>query len=151
MTKCYASVTLALISIWLFACASQPPPELPDPTLNPNQQEIRSLTDRTLLALSSHRYAHLVTLLPPAQQSLPGPEVAALLLGSDHADIALEHWDIHQVPVTFDVESLHASADVTLRYRRGGVNRKPIITRTALHFRREDTSDPWYLDLHLSD
>ena len=150
MTKCYASVTLALTSILLFACTSQPPPELPDSTLNPNQQVIRSLTDRTLLALSSRRYVHLVTLLPPAQQSLPGPEVAALLLGSDHADIALEHWDIHQVPVTFDVESLHASADVTLRYRRGA-NRKPIITRTALHFRREDTSEPWYLDLHPSN
>ena len=150
MTKCYASLTLALISIWLFACTSQPPPELPAPSLNPNQEVIRSLTDRTLLALSSHQYAHLVTLLPPAQRSMPGEEVASLLLGGDHADIVLEHWDIHQVPVTFDAESLHASADVTLRYRRGA-NRKPIIARTALPFRREDTNQPWYLDLHRSD
>jgi hypothetical protein len=150
MTNCYASITLALIFIWLSACNSQPPSAKSDPVINPNQKVIRSLTDQVLLALSSHRYARLKTLLPPTQHSLPDAEAAALLLGPNHADIVLEHWNIHQIPVTFDTDSLHATAEVTIRYRRGA-NRKPITTQTVLRFRRENQTQPWHLHLRRSD
>jgi len=150
MTKSYITITLVLVFFWLIGCESPQHPLTSVPALNPNTQIVRSLTDQTLLALSTHNYRRLRGLLAPSQQSLSGSQIAALLLGNDHAEIILEYWDMQRVAVTFDAASLRATAEISIRYRRRA-NRKPTTTQTTLHFRKEEASQVWTLDLQHSE
>ena len=136
-------ITIILIpgSLLIGACE----PQKINSTLDPkDHQQIRSLTDRVLIALATHNYTKLKQLLGHNDQRLSGQQAALLLWGSRTSVAIIEHWNAQNTQVTIHAGQLTATATGYVFTKRSP-NRKIIKTQFTFHFSRRDCNDPWAL------
>ena len=111
-----------------------------------DRQSLRALTDQILLALASHRFEWLKTVLEPGLDHLTGQEVARALLGPEPGRSRLDRWNAEDIVVSVRGDGLQGEARVRFYFRRRA-NRKSVELLYTFHFRRSSLLEPWKLTL----
>ena len=142
LVVCVLSIILTFL--FLNSCRTLPSKLSGQDPNNLAIQNIRLLTDQTLVALATHNYDQLKQFISPDDQHLTGPQAARLLLGPQTASWIIERWDARVIQVSFHNNQLQATATGFVLCKPKP-NRKPVKSRFLFHFSRPGLHDPWTL------
>gem|GEM_PF-1762153 len=143
---------LLLAPLVLVSCAPKPrqtPAHLQNDATDPlvsQRRILAQLTDQILLALATRDFDQLPQFLAHPQKQLPGPQIAAALLGPDAATIFLDRWIPTNTQILFDQQALWATAKIPVDYRLKP-NHTPRTFPFTFQFVRAPGSDDWKLHL----
>lgn len=115
-------------------------------TLSDTEKDILLLTDQILLALATHDYARLESLLRAGGAELDGRQIAVRLLGAGADQFVLDRWDAGNIRIALADDQRQATSAVPVTYRRSP-NRRPRRAQFTFHFLRAASQDPWRLQL----
>ena len=118
-----------------------------DSNLSKDHLQIRSLTDRILVALATKNHTQLKQFFRRHDQTVSGRQAARILLGT-YADTAIiQRWDAQTFQITIDENALNATASGVVVHKITP-NRQATKSHFTFQFSRHTPDDPWTLFLN---